>query len=50
MLLADPAGSGARLYRTGDLGRLRPDGCLLYLERKDARVKLRGHLIDPLEV
>jgi amino acid adenylation domain-containing protein len=49
-LLADPAGSGARLYRTGDLGRLRHDGCLLYLGRKDARVKLRGYLVDPAEV
>jgi amino acid adenylation domain-containing protein len=39
-----------RLYRTGDLGRLLPDGCLLHLGRKDARVKVRGHRVETAEV
>jgi len=39
---------GARSYHTGDFGRLRDDGCLEYLGRADAQVKIRGHRI-PLE-
>ena len=35
-----------RLYRTGDLGRMRPDGCLEHLGRKDFRIKIRGHTIE----
>jgi acyl-coenzyme A synthetase/AMP-(fatty) acid ligase len=34
--------SGRRTYRTGDLGRLRADGCLEHLGRKDSLVKIRG--------
>jgi amino acid adenylation domain-containing protein len=34
--------AGRRTYRTGDLGRLRPDGCLEHLGRKDSLVKIRG--------
>ncbi|MDH3639699.1 MAG: AMP-binding protein, partial [Gammaproteobacteria bacterium] len=34
-----------RLYRTGDLGRLRPDGCLEYLGRRDFEMKIRGHRV-----
>jgi amino acid adenylation domain-containing protein len=41
---------GERLWRTGDLGRMLPDGCLLYLGRKDSRVKVRGHWVDLLEL
>ena len=41
-----PGGSGERLYRTGDLGRLRPDGCLEYLGRRDFRPRLRGRWVD----
>ena len=50
VFLPDPAGSSARLYRTGDLGRRQPDGCLLYLGRKDLQVKVRGHRIEVAEV
>ena len=39
-----------RLYRTGDLGRMLPDGCLIHLGRKDARVKVRGHRVETAEV
>jgi acyl-coenzyme A synthetase/AMP-(fatty) acid ligase/acyl carrier protein len=45
-----PEGGGARIYRTGDLGRLRPDGCLEHLGRKDFQVKIRGNRIDVLEI
>jgi amino acid adenylation domain-containing protein len=41
---------GFRRFRTGDLGRLLPDGCLLSLGRKDARVKIRGHRVETDEV
>lgn len=39
-------GGGARIYRTGDLGRMRPDGCLEHLGRRDSRVKVRGQWVD----
>ena len=47
---ADVAGSQARLYRTGDLGRLRPDGCLIHLGRKDFQVKIRGYRVEVAEI
>ena len=46
---AETAG-GPRLYYTGDLGRMNPDGCLVCLGRKNARVKIRGHGVDLLEI
>ncbi len=48
--LADPQGGDERIYLTGDLGRMLPDGCLLYLGRKDLQVKIRGHRIEIAEV
>jgi len=42
--------SGRRIFRTGDIGRMRPDGCLEYLGRKDSQLKIRGHTIQPEEV
>jgi amino acid adenylation domain-containing protein len=48
--LADPQAAGARTYRTGDLGRLHPDGCLDYLGRGDARLKIHGQWVDLAEV
>jgi acyl carrier protein len=46
----DPAGGSARLYHTGDVGRLRADGCLEHLGRKDNQVKIRGHRVETAEV
>lgn len=42
--------AGERQYRTGDLGRMRADGCLEYLGRRDARVKVRGLWVDLADV
>lgn len=46
----DPRGTSKRLYRTGDLGRMRPDGCLLHLGRKDFQVKIRGFRVELEEI
>jgi len=48
--LPGPDGSGERIYLTGDLGRMRADGCLEYLGRKDSHPKIRGHRVEPAEV
>ena len=46
-------GAGAddeRTYLTGDVGRMRADGCLFHLGRKDFQVKIRGHRVEVAEV
>ena len=45
-----PEGGEARVFLTGDLGRMRPDGCLVHLGRKDAHVKIRGFSVELAEV
>jgi amino acid adenylation domain-containing protein len=48
--LPDPEGSDRRIYRTGDWGRLRADGSLEFLGRKDFQVKIRGFRIELSEI
>lgn len=48
--LPDPEGGDKRIFLTGDLGRLRPDGCLEYLGRKDFMVKIRGYRVALTEI
>ncbi|MEE4359099.1 MAG: non-ribosomal peptide synthetase [Desulfococcaceae bacterium] len=44
--LPDPEGGDRRIYLTGDLGRMRPDGCLELVGRKDFQVKIRGFRVE----
>ncbi len=46
----DPEAGGARMYHTGDLGRMRPDGLLYHLGRKDFQLKVRGYRVEAGEV
>ncbi|KAF1977723.1 hypothetical protein BU23DRAFT_596079 [Bimuria novae-zelandiae CBS 107.79] len=41
---------GRRFYKTGDLVRLREDGSLTYLGRKDSQVKVRGQRMEIGEI
>lgn len=43
-------GSNRKMYRTGDLGRIRTDGMLELVGRKDEQVKIRGYRVELREV
>jgi amino acid adenylation domain-containing protein len=45
-----PDGGGGRMYRSGDLCRRLPDGSILFVERMDQQVKIRGHRVEPGEI
>ena len=43
-------GDGPRTFRSGDLGRRTADGSLLFMGRKDTRVKIHGYRIEVSEI
>ncbi|HET6515899.1 MAG TPA: non-ribosomal peptide synthetase [Thermodesulfovibrionales bacterium] len=45
-----PDKKGTLLYRTGDIGRIRRDGLLEYIGRKDFRIKIRGFRVELEEI
>lgn len=44
------AGRRGRVYKTGDIARYNSDGSLIYIERKDTQVKIRGQRVELGEV
>lgn len=50
--IIDPLGDGSekRLYRTGDRGKMRPDGEIELIGRRDYQVKLNGYRIELREI
>jgi len=47
---SDPDGGDKRIYYTGDLGRLRSDGLLYHLGRKDFQLSVRGYRVEAGEI
>ncbi len=47
---ASPDDPMARSFRIGDLGRMRADGLLELIGRKDRQLKIRGNRVEPAEI
>ena len=47
---SDPADPSLRTLRTGDLVRVRADGVVVVVGRKDRQVKIRGMRVEPYEI
>ena len=47
---ADPKDPACRIHRTGDLVRLRADGLIDLVGRKDRQIKIRGQRVEPAEL
>lgn len=41
---------GARMYKTGDFARLRADGSISFVGRRDHQIKIRGHRVELAEI
>jgi amino acid adenylation domain-containing protein len=50
VFLPDPERKENFIYHTGDLGRLRPNGMLEFVGRKDFQLKIQGIRIEPGEI
>jgi amino acid adenylation domain-containing protein len=46
----DPSDPSLRILRTGDLVRVRRDGVIVVVGRKDRQVKIRGMRVEPYEI
>jgi acyl-CoA synthetase (AMP-forming)/AMP-acid ligase II len=45
-----PGEGNKKLYRLGDLGRMREDGCIELIGRRDTQVKIRGYRVELGEI
>lgn len=50
IFINNPEDPDKKIFLTGDLGRIRTDGTLEFLGRKDTQIKIRGFRIDTSEV
>ncbi|WP_192808401.1 non-ribosomal peptide synthetase [Xanthomonas citri] len=48
--VAAPDSPGHRAYRSGDIARIRADGALSYVGRRDGQLKLRGYRVEAAEI
>ena len=46
----DPSGHGLRRFHSGDFGCRDADGALIFMDRKDNRIKINGYRIEISEV